>query len=61
MLAHQDALLDLGLLDISLLSHHVDALAGLLADHLVILHLLHLLLHLLVVSLLEPEGKDPRT
>ena len=32
MLAHQDALLDLGLLDISLLSHHVNALAGLLAD-----------------------------
>jgi hypothetical protein len=53
MLAHQDALLNLCLLDISLFAHGIDASFGLLADHLVVLHLLHLLLHLLIVALLE--------
>lgn len=53
MLAHQDALLNLCLLNISFFAHDIDAFAGLLADHLVVLHLLHLLRHLLVVALLE--------
>ena len=53
MLAHQDALLDLGLLDVALLAHRINAVTVLRRDHLVILHLLHLLLHLVIVALLE--------
>ena len=53
MLAHQYALLDLCFLDVTLFSHGVDALAVLRRDHLIILHLLHLFLNLLVVSLLQ--------
>ena len=53
MLTHQNALLDLSLLYVALLSHRIDALTVLLRDHLVILHLLHLLRHLLIVALFE--------
>ena len=52
MLRHQDGLLDLGLLNVSLLSHLNDALPVLLGNHLLVLHLIHLFLHLLIVSLL---------
>lgn len=52
MLAHQDRLLDLGLLDVALLAHVHDALAVVGGHHLVVLHLFHLLRHLLVVPLL---------
>ena len=53
MLAHQDALLDLRLLDVPFFVHSQDALAVLRRNHLVILHLLHLLRNLVIVSLLE--------
>lgn len=53
MLAHQDALLDLGLLDIPLLIHRIDAITVLHGDHLVVLHLLHLLGDSFIVSLFK--------
>lgn len=53
MLTHQNALLDLSLFDVALLSHRIDTLTVLLRDHLVILHLLHFLGHLLIVALFE--------
>ena len=53
MLAHEYALLNLRLLDGTLLSHIVDALTVLRGDHTVVLHLLHLLLYALIVSLFE--------
>ena len=53
MLTHQNALLDLSLFNVALLSHRIDALTVLLRDHLVILHLLHFLGHLLIVALFE--------
>lgn len=53
MLRHQDGLLDLGLLNVSLLSHLNDALPVLRGNHLLVLHLIHLFLHLLIVSLLQ--------
>ena len=53
MLAHEDRLLDLGLLDVAVLAHLDDALAVLRGDHLVVLHLLHLLSNLVVVPLLQ--------
>ena len=42
MLAHENALLNFGLLDVALLAHSVDALAVLGRNHLIVLHLLHL-------------------
>ena len=53
MLTHQNALLDLSLFNVALLSHRIDALTVLLRDHLVVLHLLHLLGDLLIVALFE--------
>lgn len=53
MLRHQDGLLDLSLLNVSLLIHLNDALPVLRGNHLVVLHLIHLLLHLLIVPLLK--------
>ena len=53
MLAHEYALLNLRLLDGTLLSHIVDALTVLRGDHTFVLHLLHLLLYALIVSLFE--------
>ncbi len=53
MLAHEDGLLDLGLLNVAVLTHLNDALAILCRDHLIVLHLLHLLVHFLIVTLLE--------
>ena len=53
MLTHQNALLDLSLFNVALLSHRIDAFTVLLRDHLVILHLLHFLGHLLIVALFE--------
>ena len=53
MLAHKDGLLDLGLLDVPLLAHGHDTLTVLSRDHLLVLHLLHLLLDLVIVALLE--------
>ena len=53
MLTHQNALLDLSFLYVALLSHHIDTFTILLREHLVILHLLHLLCHLLIVALFK--------
>ena len=55
MLAHQDGLLDFGLLNVAVPTHLIDAFTSLRCDHLVILHLFHLFIHLLVVALLELE------
>ncbi len=53
MLTHEDGLLDLSLLNVAVLAESHDALAGLSGHHLIVLHLLHLFLDLLVVSLLQ--------
>lgn len=53
MFAHEYALLNLGLLDSTLLTHIVDALSVLRGDHTFVLHFLHLLLYALIISLLE--------
>ena len=53
MLAHQDGLLDLGLLNVSVLAHLNDSLTVLLRNHLFILHFLHFFLDALVVTLLK--------
>ena len=53
MLTHENGLLDLGLLDVSLLPHLYDSLLVLRGDHLIVLHLLHLLLNLLMISLFK--------
>ena len=53
MLAHQDRLLDLRLLNLALLAHGEDALPVLRRHHLIILHPFHLLVHSLVVALLQ--------
>ena len=53
MLTHEDRLLDLRLLDVALLAHLIDALSVLRGDHLIVLHLLHLLLDFFIVALLE--------
>lgn len=53
MLTHEDRLLDLGLFDVSLFPHLVDARTILRGHHLIVLHLFHLLLDFLIVSLLE--------
>lgn len=55
MLAHQNGLLDLGLLNVALLAERLDALLVLLRKHHIILHLLSLDLHALIVPLLELE------
>jgi hypothetical protein len=56
VLAHEDRLLDFGLLDVALLTDLVDALAILLRNHHIVLHLIGLCLHALVVSLFELEN-----
>lgn len=53
MLAHKDGLLNLGLLNVALLPHLDDALPVGGGDHLIVLHLLHLFLDLLIVTLFE--------
>ena len=53
MLTHEDRLLDLRLLDVTLLAHLIDPLSVLRGDHLIVLHLFHLLLDFLIVALLE--------
>lgn len=53
MFAHEYALLNLGLLDSTLLTHIVYALSVLRGDHTFVLHFLHLLLYALIISLLE--------
>ena len=53
VLAHQDGLLDLALLDVALLAHLHDSLPVLGRDHVVVVHLLHFLRDLLVVALFQ--------
>lgn len=53
MLAHQDRLLDLSLLDATLLVQCMDALSVLCGDHLLILHLVDLFRHFLGVALFQ--------
>ena len=53
MLTHQNRLLDLGLLNAALLPHLINSIPRLRRNHLVVLHLLHLLRHLLIVPLLQ--------
>ena len=53
MLTHEDGLLDLGLLNVSFLSHLNYALLVLRGHHLIVLHLLHFFLHLLMIFLFQ--------
>jgi len=53
VLAHQNRLLYLCLLDVTLLFHGKDALSVLFGDHLFILHFFHFFRHFFVVALLQ--------
>ena len=53
MLAHEDGLLDLCLLHVSVLAHLNDSLTVLLGNHLFVLHLFHLFLDAFIVALLQ--------
>jgi len=55
VLAHQNRLLDLGLLDVAFLTHLHDSLAVVRRQYLVVLHLVHLFGHFLIVALFELE------
>jgi len=56
VLAHQDRLLNLGLLNVAVSAHLIDSITIISRDHLVILHFIHLLGHSLVVALLELQN-----